>query len=106
MARESQFEAALIRELRRLYPGCVILKNDGNSLQGFPDRLILFEDKWAAFEVKAFGNARRRPNQEYYIELLNNMSYASFVHPQNKETFLDELQQTLRPGRTARIFKC
>lgn len=103
MAAESRFERDLIAELQEVFPGAIILKNDANNLQGFPDRLILFGDKWAAFEVKAFRTARRQPNQEYYIRLLDQMSYASFVYPENKEVFLHELQQALRPRRSARL---
>lgn len=105
MAAESRFEAALIRELEAQFPGAIILKNDPNYLQGFPDRLILFENKWAAFEVKASRLASHRPNQDYYIDLLDQMSYASFVYPRNREVFLDELQQALRVSRATRIFK-
>ena len=103
MAEESRFEKALIDELKHLYPGCIILKNDSGYIQGFPDRLILFEDKWAAFEVKAYATAKRRPNQDYYVRILNDMSYATFVYPQNKEVFLYELQQTLRSKRRTRV---
>lgn len=105
MARESAFEAHIVRKLLRSYPGAVILKNDPNLLQGFPDRLILFENTWAAFEAKAYETARHRPNQDYYIDILNKMSYASFVYPENEETFLYELQQTFRNNRSARLFK-
>jgi len=105
MTRESEFETTLIKRLMRSYPGAIILKNDANRLQGFPDRLILFENTWAAFEVKASEYAHRQPNQGYYIDLLNKMSYASFVYPENKEDFLNELQQTFGFSRSTRLFK-
>lgn len=105
MPLESKFQSDLIYELKQLYPGCIILKNDPNYMQGFPDLLMLYGDRWAAFEVKASKKARHRPNQEYYIMVLNDMSYATFVYPQNKEVFLHELQQTLRPNRRTRILK-
>ena len=105
MARESKFEAKLIEELLDLYPGAVILKNDSSFFQGIPDRLILHQDRWAAFEAKAYERARHQVNQDYYVKLFNDMSYASFVYPENKETFLHELQQALRPCRSARVLK-
>lgn len=105
MAGESKFESALIKELMELFPGAIILKNDPNYLQGFPDRLLLFKDKWAAFEVKASRFSSHRPNQNYYIEKLNDMSYASFIYPANKEDVLDDLQQALRIRRATRILK-
>jgi hypothetical protein len=103
MTPEGTFKLKLIRELEQLYPGAVILKNDANRHQGIPDHLILYGPHWAAFEAKASSRASHRPNQDYFIDLLNEMSFASFVYPQNKEKFLDELQQALRPGRRARV---
>lgn len=103
MAEESKFEKHLIKLLKQLYPGCVILKNDANKLQGIPDRLILYKDRWAAFEVKASAKSTKRPNQDFYIDKLGKMSFAAFVYPENEEAFLDELQQTLRHRRATRL---
>ena len=99
MPAESKFERQLIAELEEQYPGAVILKNNPHFIQGIPDRLILFEDRWAAFDAKANAGSPRRPNQSYYIKLLDRMSYAKFVYPENAEEFLHELQQALRPRR-------
>jgi hypothetical protein len=103
MTPESVFKTKLIRDLHRQFPGAIILKNDPGYIQGIPDHIILFGTHWAAFEAKAFEKAHKQPNQKYYIDLLNEMSYASFVYPENKEIFLDELQHALRPSRVARI---
>jgi hypothetical protein len=103
MAGESRFQASLIREIRQNYPGAVIIRPDSGYLQGIPDRLILYRNKWAAFECKADEDSGHRTNQDYYINLLDKMSYASFVYPENKERFLHELQQTFRSARSSRI---
>lgn len=103
MAQEAIFEKQLIKKIRAMFPGAVILKNNANLIQGIPDRLILWGPRWAAFDAKDSHNSPKRPNQDYYIELLNDMSLARFVHPQNEEVFLNELQQTLRPSRRPRI---
>ena len=50
---ESQFQAKLIKELKKLFPGCIVMKSDSGYLQGIPDLLILFNDKWAALECKS-----------------------------------------------------
>lgn len=104
--KESKFQRDLIYELRALFPGCIVMKNDSSYIQGIPDLLILFNNKWAALEVKRSAKEHRQPNQEYYISLMNDMSYASFVYPENKEEVIYELQQALRPRRAARISKC
>lgn len=100
---ESKFQSKLIKEIRELFPGCKILKNDPNYLQGFPDLTILYNDRWAVLECKDDKDSHRQPNQEYYVEDLNRMSYSAFIYPENKEDILDELQQALAPRRAARV---
>lgn len=92
---ERNFQASLIKELKSIFPGAVVLKNDPNYIQGFPDLLILYRDRWAALECKRSSSASSRPNQRYYVDLLNQMSYSAFVCPENKEEVLNELQQAL-----------
>lgn len=96
---ESRFEAHLVRDLKEMFPGCVILKNDTRALQGVPDRTILYGDRWAVLEAKASERAPRRPNQEFYINKLNSMSYGAFIYPENAEEVLHELQFALEPRR-------
>ena len=92
---ERDFQAKLIKELKQIFRGCIVMKNDSSYIQGIPDLIILYRDKWAALEVKKSATASHRPNQEYYVELMDEMSYASFIYPENKEEVLYELQQTL-----------
>ena len=96
---ENKFQSGLIRELKQMFPGCLVLKNDPNYIQGFPDLTVLYKDKWALLEAKREDRASRRPNQEYYIDEANRMSFARFICPENKEEVLHELQQTFEPGR-------
>ena len=105
MSKESKFQAKLIKELKERFEGCMVLKNDANYLQGICDLLVLFGERWAMLECKASADSHRQPNQEYYVDKFNGMSYASFVYPENKEQVLDELQQTFKLGRKARASK-
>ena len=41
MAREGDFQSKLIKEIKTIFPGSFVLKNDPNYIQGFPDLLIL-----------------------------------------------------------------
>ena len=93
--RERDFQAKLIKELKVMFKGCIVLKNDPNYIQGIPDLLILYKDRWAALEVKKSRTANRQPNQEYYVDLMERMSFAAFIYPENKEEILYELQETL-----------
>ena len=103
MDKENQFQAKLIKELKTVFPDCVVLKNDANYLQGFPDLLILYKDKWAALECKRADKAHRQPNQEYYVNKLQGMSYASFICPENRNEVMNELQQTFGVDRSTCI---
>ena len=93
---ERNFQAKLIKDLKKIFKGCIVLKTDPNYLQGIPDLLILYKKKWAALEVKKSLKASRRPNQEYYVNLLNKMSFASFIFPENKEEVLNELRKAFK----------
>lgn len=88
---ERDYQKTLIAKLERLFPGCFILKNDPGYLQGVPDLLILYGDRWAMLEVKAKANAAIQPNQAYYVDLLDRMSFASFIDPSNEQDVLDAL---------------
>lgn len=101
--KESQYQARLIKKIRQLLPGCVILKNDPTYMQGVPDILILYNTEWAMLEVKMFDDARTQPNQEYYIGILDSMSFASFINPQNEEAVLHDLQRSFGIVRETRI---
>ena len=88
---ESGFQDRLIAELKEMFPGCMVFKMD--QFQGIPDLLILYGKRWASLENKKSANAKRQPNQEYYVDLMNKMSFSRFICPENKEEVLTELQK-------------
>ena len=91
---ESGFQDNLKKEIEEMFPGCMVFKMD--QIQGIPDLLVLHNDKWASFECKKNARASKRPNQEYYVELMNGMSFSRFIYPENKEEVLNELQQAFK----------
>jgi len=103
MSRESDYQAGLIVRLKSWFPGCIVLKNDEQYIQGIPDLLILWHDMWAALEVKAHERAAERPNQGYYVDLMDSMSFAAFIFPENEEDVLYDLQQAFSSCRAARV---
>jgi hypothetical protein len=90
---ENAYQARLIRKLKRLFPGCEILKNDAGYRQGILDLTILFGPFWAMLEVKASEDAPLRPNQGYYVRKLNDMSFAAIIYPENEKEVLAALQE-------------
>ena len=98
---ESGFQDKLIVTLKEMFPGCMVFKMD--QFQGLPDLLILYRKKWASLECKKFASAKRQPNQEYYVGLMNEMSFSRFICPENKEVVLDELSKAFRPRRSTRV---
>ena len=102
---ERKFQSKLIWELRKRFPGCMVLKNDPTYKQGVPDLLVLFNDKWACLECKKSSNASVRPNQQYYVNKLNKMSFSRFISPENMKEVLNELEQAFGIRRSARLPK-
>ena len=88
---ERDFQAKLIKDLKTIFPGCIVMKNDSSYIQGIPDLLILHNDKWASLENKKSANAAKQPNQEYYVDKMNEMSFSRFIYPENKDLVLEEL---------------
>ena len=88
---ESGFQDRLIADLKEMFPGCMVFKMD--QIQGIPDLLILYGKCWASLENKKSSTAKRQPNQEYYVDLMNKMSFSRFICPENKEEVLGELRK-------------
>ena len=91
---ENRFQAELIKEIKAMFPGCMVLKNDSGYMQGIPDLLILWGPHWATLEVKDSEDSPARPNQPYYVDLMNRMSFSAFIYPENREMVLDGLQSS------------
>lgn len=94
--KESKFQKDLIDEIKSEYPGCMVLKNDSSYIQGIPDWTVLYKNKWAMLEAKRDKKANKQPNQPYYVETANNMSFSRFVYPENKEEVLNDLREHFR----------
>ena len=95
--KESKFQSNLIKRLKNMFDGCIVMKTDPNYIQGIPDLLILYKDKWASLECKKSSAAHHQPNQSYFVDIMNKMSFSRFINPENEEAVLNELQQTFRP---------
>ena len=94
MKKERDFQSNLKKEIESMFPGCIVTKLDSSQIQGIPDFLILYKDKWATLENKRHAKASRQPNQEYYVEKMNDMSFSRFIYPENKDEVLRELKKT------------
>ena len=99
---ESDYQKYLREKIETIFPGSIVIKNDPSYIQGFPDLLVLYKNKWAILEVKKDISELNKvnssvENQKFYIKKLNEMSFARFIFPQNEEEVLNELQQTFRP---------
>lgn len=92
---ENQYQAELIKRIKFLIPGCFVLKQDPNYIQGIPDLLVLYGENWAALEVKRSAKEPYRPNQEYYLGEMDLMSFAKTIYPENENEVLNDLQRSL-----------
>jgi hypothetical protein len=97
MARESSFQSHVIARLRDLIgDDGFVFAMDGNYIQGFPDVLILYKGKWAALECKKSSKEPFQPNQEYYIDLIDSLSFCRVIYPSIENEVFNDLQQALR----------
>ena len=102
---ENAYQAKLIRKLKRLFPGIVVLKNDSGYIQGMLDLTLLYQDRWATLEVKKDADAPERPNQRYYQQLMNDMSFSAYIYPENEEEVLTALQEAFSSRGTPCVSK-
>lgn len=100
MARkENTFQSELIKEIKERFPGAIVLKNDSGYLQGIPDLTVLWKQYWALLECKRESKAVHQPNQDFYIDLADSMSFGRFIHPENKEDILNEMERSFKIRR-------
>ena len=90
--KESEFQSKLIKKIKGLFPGCIVMKNDPDYIQGVPDLTILYKDKWATLECKVSEKSAHQANQDFYVSRMNEMSYSAFIFPENEIDVLYELQ--------------
>ena len=88
---ESGIQDDIVDELHALFPGSIISKIE--FFQGCPDLIILYRDKWATLETKRGTESEHQPNQDYYVDLMNEMSFSRFINKENKEEVFRELQE-------------
>ena len=96
MKKESKFQHDLIEEIKERFPGCIVAKMDSGYIQGIPDLLVLYKHHWALLEVKREKNAAHRPNQDYYVEKCDRMSFSAFIYPENKEEILYGMEESFK----------
>lgn len=96
---ENRYQARLMKKIKRMFPGCQILKSDSGYQQGMLDWILLFDGFWASLEVKDSATSVIQPNQEYYVRQLDEMSFAAFIYPENEDEVLNALQQAFENSR-------
>ena len=96
MAKENEFQRQLVAKLHKRFTGCIVSKLDSSQIQGIPDLLVLYKDKWATLECKRSKDASKRPNQEYYVKKMNDMSFSRFISPENEREVLDEMERAFK----------
>jgi len=98
---ENVFQSKVIKEIKKRFPGCIVLKNDPKYLHGFPDLTILYSGLYYVLEVKKSKNdylksLKAQKNQAYYISKLVN---ATYIYPEIKEDVMNAMEKTFRTRR-------
>ena len=95
--RENQFQSKLKKKLESRFPGCVVMKEDANYRQGFPDLAVHYNGKSAFLECKASAHATHQPNQDYWVERLKSSGFfAEFIFPENEKEVLSDLERSFK----------
>ena len=100
--RENQYQSELIPRIKARFPGCEVLKNDEQYIQGIPDLTVIAEDGWALLETKRDAKAAKQPNQDHYVNRFNRMGFSAFIDPSNEQEVLDALQRSFEVRRQPR----
>ena len=85
------YQSIVKKKLKAKFPECEVHKLDPNDIQGSPDLLVLCPITWATLEVKGSKKSKRQPNQEYYVEKHNGMSFSSIIFPENEKEVFSKL---------------
>ena len=93
MKNENKFQSQLKTEILKRFPGAMVTKLDARYIQGIPDLLILYKNKWATLECKRSASESHQPNQDLY---------SSFIYPENKEDVLNEMEQAFKARKHSR----
>ena len=103
--KESAFQSEVIHELKRRWPGCVVMKNMTGAKDGFPDITVYIGAIWAMLECKRSKNAPHRPNQDWWVDNLNRMGFARFIFPENRKEVMRDLERYVKRMTKVYIFK-
>lgn len=92
---EGAFKKDLKDEIAERLPDSIVTLLDPTYTQGIPDIVVFYKNRWATLEAKVDAKAKHRPNQDLYVETMNNMSFSAFIYPENAEEVLNALAQSL-----------
>lgn len=101
MKHENKYQERLMSHLRNdifnSYGNDVkIFKSSSYAPQGWPDITIIHKSgRWAFLEAKKSQNEPHQPNQDWYVDLLDNWGFAAFIYPENENEVIDELVRYL-----------
>ena len=92
---EREYQPHVIKRLQEEFPGGIVMKNDAGYRQGYPD-LIFTYGKTIHLETKRNSSATFRPNQAYYISLINAQGgFARSIRPENEDEIFEEIHNYL-----------
>jgi hypothetical protein len=103
MKKENVYQPKVIEKLNNMFPGCIIQKEDSEYIQGIPDLLILYKDKWATLECKKSKDEPHQPNQDYYVDVMDGMSFSRFIFPENETEVLNDLSLFFNGGNNNEV---
>lgn len=95
MVKESDFQAKVIKQLKSM--GLAVVKNQAGPgvPTGFPDITAFGEGIYFCLECKTSARAKKQPRQDYWVNKLNEWSYATFIYPSNYDKVMSEIKYVI-----------
>lgn len=103
--REREYQPGLIKRIENLFKvkfQVEVYVRKIDIQQGWPDLLILAPGFWALLEVKKEEPTSAddfEPNQEWWIEEFDSMSFSACIYPENEQEVLHALKEAFRRSR-------
>ena len=91
--RESDYQADLIKTIKKRFPDSIVMKNDAKYIQGIPDLCVVHGKRWAMLEVKKSKDEPHQPNQDFYVGKAKEWSFGAFIFPENEEEILNGMEE-------------
>lgn len=92
---EKDFQAKVVKQLRKMGVKCFKQKMDATTSAGTPDYICLAGPVWFFLEFKKSKGAKKRPGQQENIDWATENSFGWFIYPENYDEVMAEIKEII-----------